>query len=130
MDLFICVPLILVGYKCTSSIDEHTPASTLETLRSTLILIAKGLYSQRRNYYLAEALFRVVRGRMRPQEAALLRDTVDLDEDDAEGKLAQMQVVRSHWPVSVVKKKEDIDSHLLTNLVENFAHLNVEDSPG
>lgn len=133
MDLFIVIPLVLAGFKCLDAISDQTPKSKLEDLRSTLVLVVKGLYNQRRNHYLAEALYRVVRGRMRPQEVTLLKETVDLDDDDDEktaGRQAMMQTVRSHWPVSIVKKDEDVDSYLLTNLVDNYAHLNVEDMPG
>ncbi|KAK2590782.1 hypothetical protein QQS21_011536 [Conoideocrella luteorostrata] len=127
MDLFIVIPLMLAGSECIEAINERTSAPQLKTLRSTLILVAKGLYSQRRNHYLSEALFRVIRGRMRQQEVALLKDTVDLEDEAAEEKRDKMQTVRSHWPVSIVKKKEDLDSQILKNLVENYAHLNTED---
>ena len=126
MDLFIVIPLILTGFKCVNALNDHTPAVDLDTLRCTLLLAAKGLYSQRYNHYLAEALYRVVRGQMRPQEAALLRDTVDIEEE-SEAKRAMMQVVRSHWPVSIVRKKEDLDSLILNNFVESYAHLNQEE---
>ncbi|KAI8723046.1 Zn(2)-C6 fungal-type domain-containing protein [Fusarium sp. LHS14.1] len=130
MDLFVVIPLMLTGYDCIDAIGDHTPATELETLRSTLILIAQGLYSQRRNHYLAEALFRVIRGRMRPQELALLRGTMSLEEQEAVKELNVMQPVRSHWPVSVVKKQEDVDAHILKNLVKSYASLNVEDHQG
>jgi hypothetical protein len=129
MDLFIVIPLMLAGFKCLSAIGEQTSGPKLEALRSTLILVAKGLYSQRRNHYLAEALFRVIRGRMRPQEAALLRNTMDIDEEAAEEKRPMVQPVRSHWPVTVVRKSEELDSHVLKNLVKDYAHLNVEELP-
>lgn len=64
---------------------------------------------------------------MRPQEFALLKDSTDIDEDEGDGKREMKQAVRSHWPVSVVKRAEDKDSHVLTNLVESYAHLNVEE---
>jgi hypothetical protein len=127
MDLFIVVPLMVTGSDCIEAINDQTPAPQLEILRSTLILVAQGLYSQRRNHYLGEALFRVIRGRMRPREVALLKDTMNLDDSEWEDKREMVQAVRSHWPVNVVKKKEDLDSHILTNLVESYAHLNVED---
>lgn len=132
MDLFIAVPLMLIGFKCIDAINGQPPESNLEDLRSTLVLVAKGLYSQRRNHYLAEALYRVVRGRMRPQEVSLLKDTVNLDDDDDEkaaGRQAMAQTVRSHWPVSNVRKDEDVEQYVLNNLVDNYAHLNVEDTP-
>ena len=71
MDLFIVIPLMLIAYECINIIDEQTHVAKLEDLRSTLILVTKGLYSQRRNYYLAKALFRVIRGRMSLRELAI-----------------------------------------------------------
>ncbi|KAJ4226248.1 hypothetical protein NW759_004832 [Fusarium solani] len=130
MDLFIVIPLMLTGYDCIDTIGDQTSATELETLRSTLILIAQGLCNQRRNHYLAEALFRVIRGRMRPQELALLRGTMSLEEQEAVNELDEMQPVRSHWPVSVVKKQEDVDAHILKNLVQSYASLNVEEHQG
>ena len=128
MDLFIVIPLMLAGIECVEAIDEGTAVNELETLRSTLILAAKGLYNQRRNHYLAQALYRVIRGRMRPREIALLKDAMNLDEDEPDERQEMVQAVRSHWPVSVVKNMDDLDSHILTNLVENYANLNVEES--
>ncbi|KAK8070395.1 hypothetical protein PG997_010598 [Apiospora hydei] len=130
MDLFIVIPLVDAGFHCIDDINnkaQKLSPARLEVLRSTLILIAKGLHSQRSNHYLAEALFRVVRGRMRLQEAALLKTSLHFDEGEEERKAGMVQTVRSHWPVSVVKKKEDLDHHILGNLVEEYAHLNVED---
>ncbi|KAI1842379.1 hypothetical protein JX266_011420 [Neoarthrinium moseri] len=127
MDLFIVIPLVLAGFECIEAIGEETPVPKLEALRSTLMLIATGLYSQRRNHHLAQALFRVIRGRMRPHEAAILRGILNLEKTDAEEDKAPMQTVRSHWPVKVVKKEEELDSVILANLVENYAHMNVED---
>lgn len=124
MDLFIVIPLVLAAYDCLDLINEHTPASELESLRSTLILVAGGLYAQRQNHYLAEALFRVVRGRMRPVEISLFKGIMNVDEVDESPDMEQQ--IRSHWPVTVVKKKEELDSYVLANLVENYAHLNVQ----
>ncbi|KAJ4290983.1 hypothetical protein N0V90_010179 [Kalmusia sp. IMI 367209] len=106
MDLSIAITFVLAVYNCIDAIDEETPEPELESLRSTLILVGKGLYAQRRNHYLAEALFRVVQGHEAPDMA---------------------RAVRSHWPVGVMNKKDNLDSYILTNLVENYAHLNVEE---
>lgn len=130
MDLFIVIPLMLAASECVDAIDEQTPNAELETLRSTLILVAKGLYDQRRNHYLAEALFRVIRGRMRPPEVALLRTKTNMDDDELDERPRMAHAVQSHWPVSVVKNKKDMDSYILTNLVENYAHLNIEERSG
>jgi hypothetical protein len=139
MDLFIVIPLMLAGFKSLDAIDEQQPSTlsppededgTLESHRATLLLVAKGLASQRQNHYLANALFSVIRRRMRPQEAALLQDeSVGLEEEEGavEQRGVLMQAVRSHWPVSVVRKREDLEAYRLGNLVESYAGLSVRD---
>ncbi|KAI3580111.1 hypothetical protein IWW34DRAFT_620935 [Fusarium oxysporum f. sp. albedinis] len=129
MDLFIVIPLMVMGYDSIDSIKEDTPTEEIELLRSTLILIAQGLYYQRRNHYLAQALFRVIRGKMRPQEIGLLKSSMALDKYETDPEPEMAVAVRSHWPVSVVKKHEDMESHILTSLVENFGRVNVEEIP-
>jgi hypothetical protein len=127
MDAFISIPLMRAGFRALDIIDGDPDVSdaALETLRATLMLVAKGLACQRRNFYLAEALFRVVRGRMRPAEAALLKESIDLDDEEGEEKKVLMQAVRSHWPVSVVRK-EDLDTVVLKNLVQNYAAMDLK----
>ncbi|KAF4445635.1 hypothetical protein F53441_10635 [Fusarium austroafricanum] len=129
MDLFIVIPLMLIGYDCIDDIKEDTSKEQIESLQSTLILIAHGLYSQRRNHYLAQALFRVIRGRMRPQEIGLLKNSMALEKYEVDPEPEMAVAVRSHWPVSVVKKQEDMESHILTNLIETYGSLNVEEIP-
>ncbi|KAH7323267.1 hypothetical protein B0I35DRAFT_450360 [Stachybotrys elegans] len=119
MDLFIVIPLMVAGYDCINAINDETTPPELELLRSTLILIAKGLYNQRQSHYLAQALFQVIRSKMRPEEIRLLKDMVHPTEEiDTKKDLAQ--TVRSSWPVATVKKKEELDSQILTNLVEGI----------
>lgn len=64
---------------------------------------------------------------MRPPEIALFRGIMNIEKDWTDEQPDMAQAVRSHWPVSVVKKKEELDSHILGNLVENYAHLNIEE---
>ncbi|KAH7109611.1 putative C6 transcription factor [Dendryphion nanum] len=126
MDLFIVIPLTLAASDCIDAINDQTPTSELEALRSTLILVVTGLHSQRRNHYLAQALFRVTRGRMRPAEVSLFRSIKNIDMDAEDERPNMTQVVRSNWPISVVKKQKDRDAYVLKNLVDSYAHLNIE----
>lgn len=127
MDLFIVIPLMIIGYDSISAISDDTPPSEIESLRATLILIAQGLYNQRRNHYLAQALFRVIRGKMRPQEIELLKSSMALEAGDIDQEQKLAVAVRSQWPVSVVKRKEDMKSQVLTNLIECFGDMSVEE---
>ncbi|OAA66323.1 Zn(2)-C6 fungal-type DNA-binding domain protein [Cordyceps fumosorosea ARSEF 2679] len=133
MDLFIVVPLMILVDECLERMaagggpggDDDDDAA-LDEPRATLMLVARGLHDQRRNHYLGEALWRVLRGKMRREELALLRRALGVDGEQGEEEQQEpAQVVRSHWPVSVVKK-EDLDSKTLGNLFECYAHLNVD----
>lgn len=120
MDLFLVVPLMYIGFECHEAINDTTPPHELESLRSTLVLVAHGLYSQRRNHYLAQALYLVIRDRMRPQERTLLRGCANIDDKDEDDVQELTQAVRSNWPVSVVTRQKDPESHVLANLVGKF----------
>jgi hypothetical protein len=129
MDLFLVIPLMLSASECVDALDaadEQTPPEELELLRSTLILVAMGLFTQRKNHYLANALFHVIRGRMRPADVALFRSVGNIDANVLDGEPDMAVAVRSHWPVSVVKKEEK-DKLILKNLVESYTRLNVKD---
>ncbi|KAH7174944.1 uncharacterized protein B0J16DRAFT_364916 [Fusarium flagelliforme] len=116
MDSFVIVPLIYISFRTFDIISDQTPQTDLELMRSTLMLVVYGLYHQNRNHYLSKVLYRVVRSRMRPQELKLVKEALELEEENAD-QLVLKQAVRSHWPVSVVKRREDLAAHLLTNLV-------------
>ena len=65
IDLFIVIPLMLSASDCVDALDAadtQTLPEELELLRSTLILIVMGLSTQRKNHYLANTLFHVIRG--------------------------------------------------------------------
>ncbi|KAI2465995.1 hypothetical protein F4781DRAFT_445511 [Annulohypoxylon bovei var. microspora] len=51
----------------------HDPRPNPESLRSTLILCAKGLYDQSRNFHIAVLLYRLLRDRMKANDLDLLR---------------------------------------------------------
>jgi hypothetical protein len=129
MDLFIVIPLMLVASEILDLMDKTLSPSDVETLRATLILVAKGLHSQRRNHYLANALFRVIRGRMPETEISLFRGVMNMDEADLLDRPNEMVAVRSQWPVSIVKKRAETDSHILTNLIENYGRMDQQAGP-
>lgn len=60
------------------------PASSpiIDELRSSLILVAKALYDQGRNYHLAASVFELVHGSMSEQDRLVLSGIVPLESDD------------------------------------------------
>ena len=67
---------------------------------------------------------------MRPAGVVLFRSIGSIDANRVDEKVNMVQAVRSHWPVSVVRKKEDLDEQVSTNLVNKYLHLKVENGPG
>ena len=128
MDAFLIQPLTLVAFMCMKAIDKHLALSELEATRSTLFLTVKGIHDQGRNHYLAEILLRVIRRQMRPEDAVLLKGCIAELRDKRDDR--QVQAVHSLWPVSVLSKSDDVESHTLTNLVEQYARLNIGDEVG
>jgi len=100
----------------------HRPSS--RTLRSTLILCAKGLYSQGQSYHLAVPVYRALRDRMKPSDVDLLRTYVTAkgDRDDSDQPL-MMHYMESQWPVPIIKLNEDPKMGILERLVSNTAKM-------
>ncbi|KAL3601600.1 hypothetical protein FPOAC2_05869 [Fusarium poae] len=126
MDLFIAIPLMMIGYESLNLINDNTPADEIESIRATVILVAQGLYYQRRHYYLAQVLFRVIRGRMRQQDIGLLERSMALKLGDVDRDLELAVAVRSQWPVTNVKKQKEIKPHVLSNIINGFGDMNIE----
>ncbi|EEU42702.1 uncharacterized protein NECHADRAFT_47693 [Fusarium vanettenii 77-13-4] len=119
--VFICQPLALAAFMCLDAIDRQTPDFDLEATRSTLFLAAKGLRDQARSHYVAESLFQVVKGRMRPEELNLMRGIASIEDVHDTGARAPMQAVHSVWPVDITSKSDEIEANSLSSLVEQFA---------
>lgn len=118
MDLFLVVPLSYLGLQSLEAVRAQPSQRELDVLRSTLILAVHGLFLQKQNYYLAEALSRVFQAKMRPEEAQLAQQALMLSEgDDGDETKGLKEKIRSYWPVSIVKRKEDLNAHMLANLV-------------
>ncbi|KAK4188607.1 hypothetical protein QBC35DRAFT_495907 [Podospora australis] len=88
----------------------------LDSLRSTLVLCAKGLYEQGRNYYLAQTMFKLVRNGMENEEIELLRGYATLPEDlekesgDSSSKSEAMREKLAHrlWPQPKTSANRDV----------------------
>jgi hypothetical protein len=100
----------------------HRPSN--KTLRSTLILCAKGLYSQGENYHLAVPVYRALRDRMKPSDVDLLRTYVTTRDSDADQPL-MMQYIQSQWPVPIIKLSEDPKMGSLEKLVSKYGNMSL-----
>lgn len=106
MDIHIIISLIFAGTRCLDALHLGPQEYDTESLRSTIILCATGLYYQRRNNYLAHALSSLNSGtclsNLTSSERILARSA------EYEEALFLRQVIRSKWIGTVVKSIDGV----------------------
>ena len=89
---------------------EHFPP-IMKATRATLILCAKGLRDQGRNFFLSELVFRILQDKMNPVDLKLLKDWARIKGEDKREK-SMLEHVHSEYSVNV----KSISSILLTDV--------------
>lgn len=101
-------------------------ATTLEDVRSSLILAAKGLHDQGQNYYLLYTIFHVVQNSMDDDDRDLMRRYVFVEGEDDQAKQLRTKRVLSQYPVSITRITDDPESQRLGNLIQKYADVAVD----
>ncbi|KAF2186137.1 hypothetical protein K469DRAFT_726495 [Zopfia rhizophila CBS 207.26] len=104
----------------TGDQDKLVDNEDIKAVRSTLMLCAKGLRDQGRNFYLSEVVFRVLKDKMREEDVALLRDWARIGDEEERDRLWR-EHVHGEWPVNVVGITQDPEGLRLDNLVRGFS---------
>lgn len=97
-DLFLLHFLGLLNHITMNAIETSAGSSFLEARRSTLLLLTKGIHDQSHVHFIARAILRYQINLMRLEDVDLLRQFVEIEEDQViYGPLEQ--AVHSDWPV-------------------------------
>ncbi|KAK4231734.1 hypothetical protein QBC38DRAFT_203026 [Podospora fimiseda] len=97
-DSFLVHFLGNLGFISRAAIEQESDASSLESHRSTEILLVKGMNELGRAYYVAKAVMRLQASFMSPEEVELVKRFVDVEaEKIVYGPLEQ--ALYSDWPV-------------------------------
>jgi len=120
---------MFIGFGALNDISEsNLDAETIECLHATIILCANILCNQSRNVYMAEAIFRLIKHSMPPQDVRILRDFAKLDETDEKREKLLTQHVQSEYPINIVRIPENSDDRKLDNLLHAFKEFSVGDT--
>lgn len=150
--------LMFLGDVVLQRLDHHTSHSSsgnsptipldLESLRSTLILCAKGLWDQGRNYHIAVLVYRLLRDRMKASDLDILRThilsspssssspttgdagggvTAADSDDDAP---LMMQYVQAQWLAPIESASADPQRRTLDYLLREYEKLSIGDRGG
>ncbi|KAI0887566.1 uncharacterized protein GGS22DRAFT_186400 [Annulohypoxylon maeteangense] len=120
-------------------IPSYHPRPNPESLRSTLILCAKGLYDQSRNFHIAVLLYRLLRDRMKANDLDLLRTHIfaSPSSSSSSGVIAEddeplmTQYVQAQWLAPIVTpidggSSDDSSKRTLDYLLREYEKLSID----
>ncbi|KAM5360090.1 hypothetical protein ACJZ2D_014001 [Fusarium nematophilum] len=119
LDTYLVSLLVEV---CTGTIDDmKSPRSheELTNLRSTVILLAKGIYEQGQSFFLGKLVFQLVRSKMSPEDLRVLERFISI-EPMREDEAMALQQVQMDWPVEITNMEDNPGSKSLGNLVKKL----------
>ncbi|KAI1641662.1 uncharacterized protein F4817DRAFT_45273 [Daldinia loculata] len=93
------------GIVAPPAIAALSPPVSLESLRSTLILCAKGLYDQGHNYHIAVLVYRLLRDRMKVNDLDLMRTHLFSAQGPADDEMPlMMQYIQAQWVAPIMTR--------------------------
>jgi hypothetical protein len=97
----------------------------LDEARSTLLLAAKGLNEQGKNYHLTYVVFRFLVKGMDPADVNIMQTFLSLRGDDGETNQLRMKPVYVQYPANDVRLGDNPDSQRICNLKTNLEDLSI-----
>jgi hypothetical protein len=88
--------------------------------RATLIVCAKGMHDQGRNFYLAECVFRILRSKMDPKDVDLFMGWAQMKQEEERTRL-RLEYVHGDYPVISGAITQDPDNQRLEPLLESIS---------
>jgi hypothetical protein len=132
--IFLLQVLVQLGFDALERLrtpeaqQEHFPA-VMKATRATLILCAKGLRDQGRNFFLSELVFRILRDKMNPVDVKLLKDWAHI-KDEEKREHSMMEHVHGEYPVNVEGISSDPTDHRLSSLLGSMGGLKLPSDKG
>lgn len=121
LDTIMVTSLLFVGFNALKMLGMANPQDH-DAVLSTAVLCAKGLRDQSRFYYIAEAIFMVLRDSMDPSAAHLLKDFAHIEDEEERKQLVARQL-QSAYSVNIVSIADDPEKQRLSRLVEAYTGL-------
>ncbi|RSL62721.1 hypothetical protein CEP53_004692 [Fusarium sp. AF-6] len=124
LDTIMVTYLLFVGFNALKMLPTASPQNH-DAVLSTAVLCAKGLRDQSRFYYIAEAIFMVLRDSMDPSVTHLLKDFAHIEDEEERKQLVARQV-QSAYPVNIISIADDPEKQRLSRLVEAYTGLGLD----
>lgn len=89
----------------------------LDDARSTLLLAAKGLNEQGKNYYVSHIFFRMLVQEMDPADVNVMKTFLSLGRDDSDADQPRTKHIHAQDPVNMQRLGDNPDSPRLSDMV-------------
>ncbi|KAF2096473.1 nitrate assimilation regulatory protein nirA [Rhizodiscina lignyota] len=136
-DTYMAHSLTVMAFMALSQLKQlassSDPLSMLkrEDARASLILAAKGLSDQGRNYYFPYTLFHVVKAATESEDLELLYKSVNLRKENTGWDKLRAKHVQAQYPCNILSITDFREEQRLSNLIKEYADLALGDqSPG
>jgi hypothetical protein len=121
-DAFIILFLTHYGFELIQN--PHHPEETL----SSLILIVKGLNDQGKSFHLGNAMSRMLRDKMTPEDLNILGAYMDMKNTEEEKSSEALQHIHSTWPVNVVSITDSLEEKRIDNVIRQMAGVTISNA--
>ncbi|KAG7404268.1 Nitrogen assimilation transcription factor nirA [Fusarium oxysporum f. sp. rapae] len=129
LDMFLLAYLVFFAFTNLHHLKKSTDPVQLESLRSTLLLAAKGLREQGSIYFLAMIMFQLIYRDMRPEEVDLFGRFVTMGQKDPQQKIPT-DFIHSQWPIKVTGLEGQSENKILDDLVKEHEDLSLGSTEG
>ena len=130
-DVFLVQSLAVLAYISVGQIDflassKSSSVEDIEAAQSTLVLAAKGLHDQGRNYYVHHTVFHLILNSMRSQEVSIMHRFTNVEVEDIVADQLRAKHISAQYPIKVLNIRDDPEQKRLDNLVNEYASLALE----
>ncbi|KAF5690745.1 NirA-like nitrate assimilation regulatory protein [Fusarium denticulatum] len=120
-DIYIIILLAFIGFMHAKALGIPETVD-LESRRSTVVLVVKGLGDQSNNCYVAKVVFRLLKASVVNENKFLLKE-VGIEEEGGEEERAMEEQVNSSWPIDLEWIDVDPEKNRLDNVIRKTKEL-------
>ncbi|KFG80621.1 putative zinc finger protein [Metarhizium anisopliae] len=125
LDTYLLSLMLDVAFIAIEEMKVQGSDADLSALRSTIILLAKGIYEQGQNLFLGKLVFNVVRGKMRSEDLDTLGQLARI-EKIGEKEAMGLQQAQMEWPVQITSMADDPGSKKIGDLSKKLMETSLE----
>ncbi|KAF4944570.1 hypothetical protein FSARC_14641 [Fusarium sarcochroum] len=129
LDMLLLDYLVFLAFTNLRHLETSSDPAQVESLRSTVLLSAKGLQEQGHIYFLAMTMFQLLYRDMKPEEVGLFGRFVTMGQGDPQQEIPT-DFIHSQWPIKVTGLDEQSENKLLDQLVKEHEDLSLGSTEG